>query len=66
VIFQLASISSGYKSTEMRVIPLDEFEIDLDRLKMEEELESASGTILLASILIVGGFVLLMSARKSI
>ncbi|KAI6176057.1 hypothetical protein M3Y97_00757500 [Aphelenchoides bicaudatus] len=47
----------------MRVIPIEEFEINLDELKMEEELStSTSGTILLASILIIGGFVLLVSA----
>jgi hypothetical protein len=49
---------------KMRVIPIEEFEIDLDKLKMDEELETAGGTVLLASILIVGGFVLLVSASK--
>lgn len=49
----------------MRVIPIEEFEIDLDKLRMEEEMmESTSGTLILASILIVGGIVLLVSASK--
>lgn len=48
----------------MRMIPIEEFEIDLDKLKAESAEGSTTSAILLVCILIVGGFVLILSASK--